>query len=232
VKASRVGALCLVAGSLAGLTGGRVLAQSPVELRKEIADLKATRAKLSDPNTMVSLLPTMTPSAGEAYFQTSDRVSWERRAAAHLKPEDRAGMAREYGRMKRIALDLTDEMLRDKEALLAQLAANPNAKSWLTYVGTVEGSTSNVVCHDSGPQAARKVAFTFSGDGALSVSGPGQPKTVGQIRSDGTMIARGAGAASSWWGRFRWGSDGTISGRGETGSQSGIERCDGNWSVP
>lgn len=234
MKGSRVGALCLIAGSLAGLTGGRVFAQSPTELQKEIDDLRQVQAVLSKPGTV--LISTSFGSLRSLEGDDFSQLMGSLVSRGELSPTDLKNVAPKLIAMTKIARDLVAKELEKKEqalAALARRAATPDAAFWLNYDGTVHGRVFDVVCQTpSGnrPGQSGKFAVEFMGDGRLSIV-EAAPAT-GRVIYDGSMSAQGDRASSGWWGRFRRGSDGTISGKGTFGTQTFNERCDGHWSVP
>jgi len=130
-----------------------------------------------------------------------------------------------------------------KPLMLQAQTASADSAFWLTYRGNTEGTYTATCRGDAGevPKAGR-VAIMFYGNGdwilrtewyADGRAHNGNIKD--KVAADGT--ARGEVAIawlgwSTWWGRFRQLSDGTIEGKGSISPSDGDPRgCTGTWEA-
>ncbi len=229
MKASRVGALCLVAGSLAGLTGERVLALTPAELQKEIDDLRHLQSVLSKPGIVL----TSTPGG----LRTFDRDDFSQLMGAlvsrgELSPTHVQKLVFASVAMTKIARDLVAKELVEKEQALARLDSGVLA-GWVAYEGTLTG-TFKADCTTATGSAPQSGTATFKLENSGGVASQFQGWGVGKIELDGTASgwATIVKLDAHWFGRFRR-DRGTISGKGIISKREGAEYgCTGTWSVP
>lgn len=227
MKASRLVVTCLFAGGLAGLTGGRVLAQSPAELQREIDDLRHVQSILSKPGTVIL------PLAGGG-LRTFDRDDYSQLMGSwvsqgEMSPEDVKRLVYLSAGITKIAREVVAKELGEKEQALARLRRG----DWVPYEGELTGTfkADCTTATGSGPQSG---IATFQLEESGSVASRFQGWGIGTIELDGSA----AGWATieklhaRWWGRFRR-IGGTIHGSGSISKRDGeTYGCTGTWSVP